>query len=99
MSRMKQQIDEFRLLAEGGAWTKVVWQYDKNQIYLFGAEVDLKAHWNINDDAWSVRTVLKHPRLGNTELWRNHMTSDEVKRVIMCPREHTGKGHISSFNN
>ena len=91
---MKQFIDEFRLLAQDGAWTKIVWQYDRNQIFLVGAEVDLKAHWNTNDGAWSVKTTLKHPRLGTTELWRNHLTSDEVKRVIMYPREHTGKGHI-----
>ena len=93
-SSTKPFIDEFRLLAKDGAWTKIVWHYDRNQIYLFGAEVDLKAHWNVNDDAWSVMTTLKHPQQGKTVLWRNHMTPDEVKRVIMYPREHTGKGHI-----
>jgi len=67
---MKQQIDEFRLLAKDGAWTKIVWHYDRNM------------------------TTLKHPQQGKTVLWRNHMTPDEVKRVIMYPREHTGKGHI-----
>jgi hypothetical protein len=92
---MKQQIDSFRLLAKDAGYTYIVWKYDRNELFLKSAVCDMKCHWNTNDEAWSVRTTLKHPRLGESELWRNFLTEDDVKRVIMNPREHIGKGHVS----
>ena len=51
----------------------------------------VQGHWNVNDNAFSVRTELKHPYKGNTSLWRNHLELEDVLKVITNPRQHIGK--------
>lgn len=53
-------------------------------------ELQIRIHWNTNNDGFSVGTTLIHPTKGKNQLWRNYCSLDDVRRILINPREHTG---------
>jgi len=42
---------------------------------------------------YTVATALKHPTKGKTQLFRKHVTLEELKGILQNPRAHSGKGY------
>ena len=53
-------------------------------------EIQIRVHWNKNNDGFSIRTRIDHPTQGKSELWRNYATLAHVKQILINPRAHTG---------
>lgn len=43
----------------------------------------------------TVQTSMSHPRKGKTQLTRRDITPKEFERLLINPREHTGKGRYN----
>ena len=41
----------------------------------------------------TVATVINHPKQGRGQLFRKNVSFDELKKICMNPRLHTGKGY------
>jgi hypothetical protein len=56
---------------------------------MFG-DLEIRVHWNKNNDGFSVGTTLIHPTQGKNQLWRNYCSLDDVRKILVNPREHIG---------
>lgn len=91
---LTEQIDNIIGVAKDVGYTTCCWDYGKKKFWFISGGCHIQGHWNIYDNAFSVRTKLKHPNKGYTELWRNHLTLEDVIRIVMNPREHVNKQAI-----
>jgi hypothetical protein len=84
-------IDHFLALLRDKGYICKKWCYTHKSVNAISGECSIRIHYNINDDAWSVGTTLTHPIQGKNTTWRNHLTSDDVCKIILYEREHIGK--------
>ena len=66
------------------------WSITKAFYNLEWAELSIRIHWNKSNEGFSVGTKLNHPVQKVSTLWRNYCTLEDVKRILLNPREHIG---------
>lgn len=50
---------------------------------------------NIYMTKGTVATALKHPVRGKTQLYRRNITYEQLEKLFINPRQHTGKGYYT----
>lgn len=86
-----ETINSFISLLRDKGYVVTRWDYKKKFVEATIGMYAVRVHFNTNDLMWSVATTLDHPVMGKNTTWRNFLTSDEVRRVILNEREHIGK--------
>lgn len=84
-------IDIDKLASESG-WLKIDYQenigmvsYSKNKVRI-----------NVYLSRMTVSTAMKHPKKGKTQLFRRDVNLQELEKMFINPRIHTGKGYYKS---
>jgi hypothetical protein len=86
-----EQIDLILNTARDAGYIPRYWNYAKRYFEMVSGDCTMRGHWNIHDNAWSVCTKIKHPKMGEQSMWRNYLTIQDVISVVLYAREHIGK--------
>lgn len=82
-------IDEIKIMAKEHDWEYLTFQEDIGMLSFTKNDMRM----NIYTTKMTVGTCLNHPKKGKTQLFRKHVTPDELKKLFKNPRHHTNKGY------
>ena len=89
MSYNDSVIQEIRRIASGEKWIEIDHQ-EKIKMLSFSNAID---RINVYYSRMTVATCIRHPKQGDTQLFRKHCTFDELQEIFKNPRVHSGKGY------
>lgn len=85
-------VEDLKFLAEIYGW-KFGWhKIEYSELYFRKGGVGLTIWYT----KMLVRTVMTHPRMGNTEMYRKKVDMSLMEMLFDNPRVHTNKGYIKS---
>lgn len=84
----KQSVDE--IAAEQG-YKLISYQENIGLVSYRKDDVRINIYLTTN----TVATCINHPKKGKTQLFRKHVSYDEMKQLFINPRTHTGKGYYT----
>lgn len=86
-------IKSIRKKAEKYGWHEIKWE-DNTRMISFAKEIDgYNARINVYTTKMTVGTCINHPKRGKTQLFRKHVTPEEMVKIFENPRVHTRKGY------
>lgn len=84
-------ISEIRKLAKKHNWFEA--DHQRN-IYLLSFKRN-STRINIYYSRMTVATAISHPKFGKTQLFRKHVSLEELDKIFINPRVHTEKGYYT----
>jgi hypothetical protein len=87
-----QRIEQIKALAAKHNWRQIDLQEVNMMISFARAGVRMNVWWT----RMTVATCLLHRKQGNSQLFRRDVSMDDIERIFINPRVHTGKGYYSA---
>lgn len=86
----EEKVENIRLLAQVYGW-QLMWHRElTGELYFRKAGCQLTIWYS----TMTVRTALKHPTKGKTQMFRKRISMELLERIMTNPRIHTNKGYI-----
>lgn len=90
------KIEKIKLLGEAWGWR--VGTYNKQNKSLLFRPMDLKSPFKnliVYSTTMTVSTAMKHPKMGDTQLYRRNVSMTALEKIFKNPRIHTGRGYYN----
>jgi len=84
-----ERIKKIRDLADLNSWQEIDLQEKTTMISFRKAGMRM----NIYYTKMTVGTAMRHPKMGSTQLYRRHVTDEQLYKLMRNPRHHTGRGY------
>jgi hypothetical protein len=89
-----QYLSEARALAARWSLAEVALKPQSRMVSFTGtAASGQAARWNVYYTTRTVGTCLEHPRQGKTQMFRRHVSPQQLEQIFADPRVHTGNGY------
>ena len=88
---IKERIQKCRSIAKKNDWGEIEYQDNIGMLSFSKMYNGDNARMNIYVTNMTVATCLNHPKKGKTQIFLRNASFEDVKKIMLNPRQHTGR--------